>query len=82
MLRRPFTIFPTKLNDESRPPTDGNVVLQVDNGVATARLQLFRTEERRNCKGSNDIENTPMLFVVVVDTTFPLPHLNCTAASA
>lgn len=76
------TNLPTNCILDVRNPVDGNVALQLINGVLTTTLQSVKSVERRNCKGFNNIEKLPMLFVVVVDTMFPFPHCSCTAASA
>lgn len=73
MFKIPKTAFPTVCKGDVRTPTDGRAALQVANGVATTRRQLRRSVERRICKGSTRIENTPNAFVTEVDTTTD-PH--------
>lgn len=59
-----------------RPPTPGRVASQVESGVLTTKLQPVRRVERRNCRGSKTMENSPAPFVVALETTFPDPHCN------
>lgn len=59
----------------------GREALQVVSGVATTRLQFVRGEGILNRFEFNRIENTPSIFVVAADTTFPVPHRSCTIAS-
>ena len=75
-------MLPTSFKGESIIPVEGKPELQVESGVFTTRLQLVSSEERRNCNGSNNIENCPAELVVALEITFPAPHSNCIAASA
>lgn len=64
-----------------RTPEGGKLALQVASGVVTTSLQPVKSEERRKCKGSNKIENTPDALAVTVETPFPAPHSSWTVAS-
>jgi hypothetical protein len=79
--RPPRMVFPMSCKGDLKTPRAGSLALQVERGVLTTRLQSVNSEERRNCRGSNSIENTPAPLVVVLETAFPPPHCSCTRAS-
>jgi hypothetical protein len=80
-LRSPIRVFPMNCKEDSKPPTEGSLALQLERGVLTTRLQSVNSEERTYCRGSKRIENTPLPLVVALETTFPAPHCSCTRAS-
>ena len=75
----PILVFTTFKVDAKRP-TDGKVALHVESGVATTKRQLDNSNGKVFTRGSTTKENTPDPFVIALDTTFPVPHLNCTVA--
>ena len=74
MLSKPTSVSPRLRIGEMRPPNEGKLALQLESGVLTTTLQFDNSEDTTNCKGSNNIEKIPELFVVTLDTTFPFPH--------
>ena len=80
-----MTLLPMNCGFEMRRPEEGRVVLQVESGVVTTKIQSLRVREERAGfrNGLNVMKNVPNALVVDEPTTINLgPHWNCTVASA